>query len=76
VWYFYSTYNGCALTEFSLNLVVSLANVLVREKELEARLSASAKALKDAKTRLVAAEAKHTKDVAVVEAKAARVRGR
>jgi hypothetical protein len=53
-----------------------LANVLVREKELEARLSASAKALKDAKTRLVAAEAKHTKDVAAVEAKAARVRGR
>jgi hypothetical protein len=53
-----------------------LANVLLREKELEARLSASAKALKDAKTRLVAAEAKDTKDVAAVEAKAARVRGR
>jgi Skp family chaperone for outer membrane proteins len=36
-------------------------------------MAAQAKALKDAETRLTAAEAKHTKDVAAVEAKAAKV---
>jgi hypothetical protein len=67
-----STHNDCALIDFSLNLVVSLANVLVREKVLEAKLSANAKALKDAESRLAAAEAKRIKDVAAIEAKAAK----
>jgi hypothetical protein len=49
-----------------------LANVLICQKELEARLSASAKSLKDAETRLAAAEAKCTKDAASAEAKAAK----
>jgi hypothetical protein len=49
-----------------------LANALVREKELEAKLSANAKALKDAETRLASAEAKCIKDVAAAEAKAAK----
>jgi Skp family chaperone for outer membrane proteins len=52
--------------------VVSLANALVRDKGLEAKLTASAKALKDAQTRLAAAEAKCKKDVAAPEAKAAK----
>jgi hypothetical protein len=46
--------------------------VLIREKELEARLSASAKSLKDAETRLAADEAKCTKDATSAEAKAAK----
>jgi hypothetical protein len=49
-----------------------LSAALAREKALEEKLSASSKALKDAKTRLATVEAKCKKDVAAVEAKAAK----
>jgi hypothetical protein len=47
-----------------------LANALAREKGLETKLAASAKALKDAQTQLAAIEAKCKKDVTATEARA------
>jgi hypothetical protein len=43
---------------------------LAREKDLEAQLAASMKAVSDAKARLVTLQAKCKKDIAVVEARA------
>jgi hypothetical protein len=60
------------LSEYSLNLAVSLANALAHKKDLEAKLDAQTKALKDVEARLAAPEARHTKDVATAEAKAAK----
>jgi hypothetical protein len=57
---------------FCLIFVASLANALNCKKWLEAKLSASNKALEEAKTRLAAAEAKRIEEVAAVEARAAK----
>jgi hypothetical protein len=46
-----------------------LANHLTRKKELEAKLAATSKAMKDSQTRLAADEAKCKKDVAAAKAK-------
>jgi hypothetical protein len=49
-------HNNSMLINFLLNLAASLANVLSHKKGLEAKLSANIKALKEAETRLAAAE--------------------
>jgi Skp family chaperone for outer membrane proteins len=60
------------MIDFLFNLVASLANAFNHEKGLEAKLSASNKALEEAKTRLAAAEAKRIEGVAAVEARASK----
>jgi hypothetical protein len=49
-----------------------LSTALAREKALEAKITANSKALKDAQSSLATVEAKCKKDVAAVEAKAAK----